>query len=107
MRIISTRSLLRIPLVVIAAGVAVNSSTITAQTPGQPEIVSYVQKGGPPSGPLSVVIEHDPKLTTHTIYRPQDLSKIKGEKLPIIAWGEGGCANNGLEIGRASCRERV
>jgi dienelactone hydrolase len=29
------------------------------------------------------------------VYRPQDLSKVKG-KLPIIAWGEGGCANDGL-----------
>jgi dienelactone hydrolase len=29
------------------------------------------------------------------VYRPQDLSKVKG-KMPIIAWGNGGCANNGL-----------
>jgi hypothetical protein len=29
------------------------------------------------------------------VYRPEDLSKVKG-KLPIIAWGNGGCANNGL-----------
>jgi dienelactone hydrolase len=29
------------------------------------------------------------------VYRPQDLSKVKG-KLPIIAWGNGACVNNGL-----------
>jgi dienelactone hydrolase len=47
-------------------------------------------KGGFPA-----ILEQDPSLSTHTIYRPQDLSKVKG-KLPIIAWGNGGCANNGL-----------
>jgi dienelactone hydrolase len=41
------------------------------------------------------MLEQDPSLPTHTIYRPQDLSAVK-EKLPIIAWGNGGCANNGL-----------
>jgi len=53
----------------------------------------FAQEG---TGPFPAILEQDPTLPTHTIYRPQDLSKIKGEKLPIIAWGEGGCANNGL-----------
>src|SRR5581483_3455350 len=48
------------------------------------------------TGPFPAILEKDPALPTHTIYRPQDLSKLKGQKLPIIAWGEGGCANNGL-----------
>ncbi len=47
------------------------------------------------TGPYSAILEQDPSLMTHTLYRPQDLSKVKG-KLPIIAWGEGGCANDGL-----------
>lgn len=47
------------------------------------------------TGPYPAILEHDPSLATHTVYRPQDLSKVKG-KLPIIAWGNGGCANNGL-----------
>ncbi|MEO8592882.1 MAG: alpha/beta hydrolase [Candidatus Solibacter sp.] len=53
----------------------------------------WAQEG---TGPFPAILEQDPSLATHTIYRPQDLSKVKGEKLPIIAWGEGGCANNGL-----------
>lgn len=93
MRFISTRSLLGIPLVAIAAGVAVYPSTITAQTPVQPEIVNYVQRGAPPSGPLSVVIEHDSKLTTHTIYRPATLGPAKHG---VLVWGEGACVKNGL-----------
>ena len=47
------------------------------------------------TGPFPAILEQDPSLPTHTVYRPQDLSKVKG-KLPIIAWGNGGCANNGL-----------
>jgi hypothetical protein len=47
------------------------------------------------TGPFPAVMEQDPGLPTHTIYRPKDLSKLQGQKLPIVAWGEGGCANNG------------
>ena len=47
------------------------------------------------TGAFPAILEQDPSLPTHTVYRPQDLSKVKG-KLPIIAWGNGGCANNGL-----------
>ena len=50
---------------------------------------------GEGTGQYSAMLEQDPGLPTHTIYRPQDLSAVK-EKLPIIAWGNGGCANNGL-----------
>jgi dienelactone hydrolase len=47
------------------------------------------------TGPFPAILEQDPSLPTHTVYRPQDLSKVK-EKLPIIAWGNGACVNNGL-----------
>jgi dienelactone hydrolase len=47
------------------------------------------------TGPFPAVMEQDPGLPTHTIYRPEDLAKLQGKKLPIVAWGEGGCANNG------------
>jgi hypothetical protein len=47
------------------------------------------------TGPFPAILETDPSLPTHTVYRPQNLSKVK-EKLPIIAWGNGSCADNGL-----------
>lgn len=47
------------------------------------------------TGQYPAILEQDSSLPAHTVYRPQDLSKVK-EKLPIIAWGNGGCANNGL-----------
>jgi len=54
--------------------------------------VNYTQKGNPPTGPNPVVIEHDQGLATHTIYRPAKLTS----KEPLLVWGEGGCAKNGL-----------
>jgi len=48
------------------------------------------------TGPFPAVLEQDPSLPTHTVYRPKDLSQLKGQKLPIIAWGNGACVNNGL-----------
>jgi hypothetical protein len=47
------------------------------------------------NGPFPAVMEQDPSLPTHTIYRPKDLAALHGQKLPIVAWGEGGCSNNG------------
>ena len=47
------------------------------------------------TGPYPAILEQDASLPTHTVYRPQDVSKVKG-KMPIIAWGNGACVNNGL-----------
>jgi hypothetical protein len=49
--------------------------------------------GAPPTGPYRVVIEHDPGLQTHTIYRPVELTM---NRHPVLVWGNGGCAKNGL-----------
>jgi hypothetical protein len=56
-------------------------------------IVNVAQRGGPPTGPSAVVIEHDQGLATHTIYRPANLGNTKHG---VLVWGEGGCAKNGL-----------
>ena len=42
-------------------------------------------------GPRAVVMEMDPGLTQHTIYYP----RYAREKLGIVAWGNGGCLNDG------------
>lgn len=56
-------------------------------------VVDVKQSGTTPTGPFPIVIEHDPGLATHTIYRPRELSLSKH---PVVVWGEGGCAKNGL-----------
>ncbi|HTY60676.1 MAG TPA: alpha/beta hydrolase [Acidobacteriota bacterium] len=53
---------------------------------------------GPPptgSGPYPAVIEGDPGVPGHTIYRPENLSAFSQKNsLPVVAWGNGGCANS-------------
>ena len=49
----------------------------------------------PGDGPFPAVIETDPGLPGHVIYRPKDLSPFAGGKLPVLAWGNGGCADDG------------
>lgn len=53
---------------------------------------------GPPptgSGPYPAVIEGDPGLPGHTIYRPENMSAFNQKNaLPVVAWGNGGCANS-------------
>jgi hypothetical protein len=56
-------------------------------------VVDLEQTGSPPTGPYDVLVEHDPRLATHTIYRPAELTMSRH---PVLVWGEGGCANNGL-----------
>src|SRR5688572_3270694 len=55
--------------------------------------VDVQQSGSPPTGPFAIVVEHDPGLATHTIYRPRELSL---DEHPVLVWGEGACAKNGL-----------
>src|SRR4051812_4695264 len=47
------------------------------------------------TGPDPAIMEGDPGLATHTIYRPKDLAALGVEKLPIVAFGNGGCVNVG------------
>lgn len=55
-----------------------------------------VEDGG--MGPYSAIMIQEQSLPTHTVFRPQDLSKIgANNKLPIIAWGNGACANSPWE----------
>lgn len=54
-------------------------------------------QGPPPtgSGPYPAIIEGDPGVPGHTVYRPKDLSSFNQDNsLPVVAWGNGGCANS-------------
>ncbi len=87
-----------ITLLLLSACFSGIATTALAQTPAASTItklttIDVQQVGKPPTGPYRVVVEHDPKLATHTIYRPSELSMAKH---PVLVWGEGGCAKNGL-----------
>ena len=62
----------------------------------QKATVRTVEDGG--TGSYSAIMYTDNSLPTHTIFRPKDLSAFgKQNKLPIIAWGNGACANSPWE----------
>ncbi len=46
------------------------------------------------TGPYRVVMEMDPTLPDHTIYRPADMAAIGG-RLPVVSFGNGACRNIG------------
>lgn len=58
--------------------------------------VRVVEDGG--TGDYSAIMYTDNLLETHTVFRPKDLKSFgKKAKLPIIAWGNGACANSPWE----------
>ena len=83
--------------VLFGTGMTITSLTAQNAAPAtgseRIRVVAVAQRGGPPTGPSAVVIEHDQTLATHTIYRPADLGNTKHG---VLVWGEGGCAKNGL-----------
>jgi hypothetical protein len=55
-----------------------------------------VEDGG--TGPFPAVMTSDESLPTHTIFRPKDLAPFGEEnRLPIMVWGNGACANSPWE----------
>jgi hypothetical protein len=46
-------------------------------------------------GPFKAIMEVDPTLAKHTVYRPYDISAVGSARLPIMAWGNGACAADG------------
>jgi dienelactone hydrolase len=76
----------------LVPGAAAQAGSAAATT-DQIRAVTVTQKGAAPSGPYPIVIEHDQRLATHTIYRPATLGPAKN---PVVVWGEGACVKNGL-----------
>ena len=74
----------------------------TTEVPATAQLISTetanrtIEDGG--TGPYRTVMASDSTLPTHTIFRPKDLSPFGRKlKLPIIAWGNGACANSPWE----------
>jgi hypothetical protein len=66
-----------------------------AQTPppNTPQILPANMPLG--NGPFKAIMEVDPTLAKHTVYRPNDIGAVGSAKLPIMAWGNGACAADG------------
>jgi dienelactone hydrolase len=79
------------------ANAAAADTGVTVDTP-----VPYVTPETPTgTGQFKSVMESDPGLPTHTVYRPADLNAWGGKKkLPILVWGNGACSNIGNKFRR-------
>lgn len=83
----------------------VAAATALAQPPGiTPEMISrqLPLEGAPRAipGPYEVVSEPAHGLPSHIVYRPADLSAFpSADSLPVMAWGNGGCAIDGTRYG--------
>jgi dienelactone hydrolase len=55
-----------------------------------------VEDGG--TGPFKAIMVSERSLPTHTVFKPSDLgTATKKNKLPVIVWGNGACANSPWE----------
>ena len=58
-----------------------------------------VQIGDGGTGRYKAILSGDPSLPTHAIYRPRDIAPFGGaQRLPIVAFGNGGCRNGSGEF---------
>lgn len=72
------------------------SAFILYSSSAQEQQKRIIENGG--TGSFKAVMMTEPSLTTHTVFRPEDLGAFKGEnKLPIIAWGNGACYDSPWE----------
>lgn len=97
------RNGIRLCFLIGAVGlVALTSGCQTADTeqaasPASTETASRVIEDGG-TGPFKAMMASDKALPMHTIFRPKDLSVFgRKSKLPIVAWGNGACANSPWE----------
>lgn len=73
------------------AGDDISARVISTETASR-----IVEDGG--TGPYKTLMVSDSTLATHTVFRPEDLSRFgKKAKLPIVAWGNGACADSPWE----------
>ena len=64
-----------------------------AAVPVKAQNSRILEEGG--TGPYKAIMMEEASLSTHTVFRPQDLSKFgNGNLLPVLVWGNGGCANS-------------
>jgi hypothetical protein len=83
-------------LLAIAGVTCLNSLNAQVAATTVKPVSRIVEDGG--TGPYKALMVTENSLPTHTVFRPVDMSSFKEKnKLPIIAWGNGACANSPWE----------
>jgi hypothetical protein len=67
------------------------SATAAAQQPGG----NNNQPDTPGTGRFPAIKEEVTSLPAHVVYRPKDLAALGAVKLGVVAWGNGGCSDDG------------
>jgi hypothetical protein len=68
----------------------------TSQVPSIRPVSRLIEDGG--TGQYKAIMSSEATLPTHTVFRPQNLKPFGDtNKLPIIVWGNGACANSPWE----------
>ena len=87
-----TSTSFRVSLIALFTLCFLHPFSMSADTPKQ----RIVEDGG--TGPFKAVMKTEATLEAHTIFVPQDLSVFgKKQKLPVLVWGNGACANSPFE----------
>ncbi|MEO6078332.1 MAG: hypothetical protein ABIQ86_00930 [Steroidobacteraceae bacterium] len=74
---------------VLLALVALGGPALAAEPPRPDE---------PGTGRFPALKEEVASLPNHVVYRPADLSALGKQKLGVLAWGNGGCSENGASV---------
>ena len=92
------------------AGPALAQNSRPAPPPGQPSAAETAAQrsaldaeraayaalpNDPGTGPYPALMEVDPGLANHVVYRPADLAALGRKKLGVVVWGNGGCREDG------------
>jgi hypothetical protein len=76
--------------------ILINPCRAQGQVSQERPVSRIVEDGG--TGPYSAIMLSETTLPTHTVFRPKDLTPFGVKaKLPVIAWGNGACANSPWE----------
>jgi hypothetical protein len=79
--------------ILIAGTAALGGAQAISPSTAGTETERTIEDGG--TGRYKAIAVSNSSISTHTIYRPKDLSPFGDrERLPILAWGNGGCANS-------------
>jgi hypothetical protein len=77
---------------ILAALVFVATAAAAA---AQPPADANDRPDTPGTGRFPAIKEEVASLPAHVVYRPKDLSALGALKLGVVAWGNGGCSDDG------------
>ena len=92
----------RLSTVVVAASCVGVALAAQQTAPPQPDPAALARQAElnkrpdtPGTGRFAAMKEEVASLPRHVVYRPKDLAALGNTKLGVVAWGNGGCSDDG------------